>query len=43
MQLSKVEYAPKPEAVPIFNFYMGKHTPERRDYIMERLVVPVKE
>ncbi len=27
MRLSKVEYAPKPEAVPIFNFYMGKNTP----------------
>ena len=39
----KCEYAPKPEAVPIFNFYMGKTTPERKDYIMERLVVPVEE
>ncbi|MCL4790062.1 MAG: hypothetical protein KJ070_25315 [Verrucomicrobia bacterium] len=37
--MSKVEYAPKPEAVPILNFYMGKNTPERKDYIMERLVV----
>ncbi len=27
MRLSKVEYAPKPEAVPILNFYMGKNTP----------------
>jgi len=43
MRLSKVEYASKPEAVPILNFYMGKNTPERKDYIMERLVVPVEE
>ena len=40
---SKVEYAPKIESGPIFNFYMGKNTPERKDYIMERLVVPVEE
>jgi DNA gyrase subunit B/topoisomerase-4 subunit B len=43
MRLSKVEYAPKMEAAPIFNFYMGKNTPERKDYIMDRLVVPVEE
>jgi len=43
MQLSKVEYAPKPEAVPILNFYMGKNTPERKDYIMDKLVVPLEE
>jgi DNA gyrase/topoisomerase IV subunit B len=43
MRLSRVEYAPKPEAAPILDFYMGKNTPERRDYIMERLVVPVEE
>ncbi|MBI3852512.1 MAG: ATP-binding protein [Verrucomicrobia bacterium] len=43
MRLSKVEYAPKVESGPIFNFYMGKNTPERKDYIMERLVVPVEE
>ncbi|HEY9172725.1 MAG TPA: toprim domain-containing protein [Verrucomicrobiae bacterium] len=43
MRLSKVEYAPKPEHVPLLNFYMGKNTPERKDYIMERLVVPVEE
>ena len=33
----------KGESGPIFNFYMGKNTPERKDYIMERLVVPVEE
>ncbi|TAL05513.1 MAG: type IIA DNA topoisomerase subunit B [Verrucomicrobia bacterium] len=43
MRLSKVEYAPKVESGPIFNFYMGKNTPERKDYIMDRLVVPVEE
>ena len=43
MRLSKVEYAPRAESGPIFNFYMGQNTPERKDYIMERLVVPVEE
>lgn len=27
----------------IFNFYMGKNTPEREDYIMDKLIVPVEE
>ena len=43
MRLSKVEYAPKVESGPILTFYMGKNTPERKDYIMERLVAPVEE
>jgi len=43
MRLSKVEYAPRAESTPILNFYMGKNTPERKDYIMEQLVVPVEE
>ncbi|MCU0770677.1 MAG: toprim domain-containing protein [Verrucomicrobia bacterium] len=43
MRLSRVEYAPKPEAAPMFDFYMGKNTPERKDYIMDHLVVPVEE
>jgi len=43
MRLSKVEYAPKVKSGPIFDFYMGMNTPERKDYIMERLVVPVEE
>ena len=38
-----VEYAPRAESGPIFNFYMGKNTPERKDYIMENLVVAVEE
>jgi DNA gyrase/topoisomerase IV subunit B len=43
MRTSKVEYAPRAESAPIFNFYMGKNTPERKDYIMDSLVVPVEE
>jgi DNA gyrase subunit B/topoisomerase-4 subunit B len=43
MRLSQVEYAPKPETAGILSFYMGKNTPERKDYIMENLVVPVEE
>jgi topoisomerase IV subunit B len=43
MRLSQVEYAPKPDAAGILGFYMGKNTPERKDYIMENLVVPVEE
>ena len=43
MRLSKVEYAPRVEFRPIFNFYMGKNTPEHKDYIMDSLVVPVEE
>jgi DNA gyrase subunit B/topoisomerase-4 subunit B len=43
MRLSKVEYAPRVESGPIFDFYMGKNTPERKDYIMDNLVVTVEE
>ena len=43
MRLSQVEYAPKIEASGILGFYMGKNTPERKDYIMENLVVSVEE
>ena len=43
MRLSKVEYAPRAESGPIFTFYMGKNTPERKDYIMDKLIVPVEE
>ena len=39
MRLSKVEYAPRAESGPIFNFYMGKNTRERREYIMDNLVI----
>ncbi len=43
MHLSKVEYAPRQDASNILSFYMGKNTPERKDYIMENLVVPVED
>jgi DNA gyrase subunit B/topoisomerase-4 subunit B len=43
MRLSQVEYAPKHDVAGILGFYMGKNTPERKDYIMENLVVPVEE
>jgi DNA gyrase subunit B/topoisomerase-4 subunit B len=43
MRLSQVEYASKPDASGILTFYMGKNTPERKDFIMENLVVPVEE
>jgi topoisomerase IV subunit B len=43
MRLSQVEAAPKPEAHNILGFYMGKNTPERKDYIMQNLVVPVED
>src|SRR5213594_935638 len=43
MRLSRVEHAPKLDVSNILGFYMGKNTPERKDYIMENLVVPVEE
>jgi len=43
MRLSQVEYATKIDASGILSFYMGKNTPERKDYIMENLVVPVED
>jgi topoisomerase IV subunit B len=43
MRLSKVEYASKADASGILTFYMGKNTPERKDYIMGNLVVPVED
>jgi DNA gyrase subunit B/topoisomerase-4 subunit B len=43
MRLSQVEYAPKSDTAGILGFYMGKNTPERKDYIMESLVVPVED
>jgi DNA gyrase subunit B/topoisomerase-4 subunit B len=43
MRLSQVEYAAKLDAAGILGFYMGKNTPERKDYIMESLVVPVED
>jgi topoisomerase-4 subunit B len=43
MRLSQVEYASRADAADIFSFYMGKNTPERREYIMENLIVPKEE
>jgi DNA gyrase subunit B/topoisomerase-4 subunit B len=43
MRLSQVEYAPRSDSAGILGFYMGKNTPERKDYIMESLVVPVED
>ena len=43
MRLSRVETAPKTDAQNILSFYMGKNTPERKDYIMQNLVVPVED
>ena len=43
MRLSQVETASKPETQNILTFYMGKNTPERKDYIMQNLVVPVED
>ena len=42
MKMSQVEYASKPDAASILTFYMGKNTPERKDYIMGNLVVAVE-
>jgi DNA gyrase subunit B/topoisomerase-4 subunit B len=43
MRLSQIEHAAKLDASNILTFYMGKNTPERKDYIMENLVVPPEE
>jgi topoisomerase IV subunit B len=43
MRLTQVETASKAEAQNILAFYMGKNTPERKDYIMQNLVVPVED
>ena len=43
MRLSQVEFSPKVDSQQILSFYMGKNTPERKDYIMENLVVPVED
>lgn len=43
MRCSQVEFEPKPDSTHILGFYMGRNTPERREYIMENLVVPVED
>ena len=42
MRMGQVEYAPRAEAGPILTFGMGKNTPGRNDYIMDKLDVPVR-
>jgi topoisomerase-4 subunit B len=42
MKLSQVEYALKHDVGNILDFYMGKNTPERKDFIMGNLIVPVE-
>ena len=43
MRLSPVEVENLPATPHILDFYMGKNTPERRTYIMDRLVVELEE
>ena len=41
-----LEYASRSRGIDsqqMLSFYMGKNTPERKDYIMENLVVTVEE
>ena len=37
------DFVPRAESAPIFNFYMGKNTPERKEYTVDKLVVPAEE
>ncbi len=43
MRLTPVTVENLPATPHILDFYMGKNTPERRTYIMDRLVVEVEE
>lgn len=43
MRITPVEFASKHDASGILSFYMGKNTPDRKDYIMQNLVVPVED
>ncbi len=43
MRLSPVEVENLPATPHILDFYMGKNTPERRTYIMDRLIVEAEE
>ncbi len=43
MRLSPVEVENLPATPHILDFYMGKNTPERRNYIMDKLVVEAEE
>ena len=35
----RVKYAPRAKSESIFTIYLGKNTPERKDYILDKLVV----
>jgi DNA gyrase/topoisomerase IV subunit B len=39
MRLSKVSVKGEHSIPEVLNFYMGKNTPERRDYIMKNLII----
>ena len=43
MRLNQVKHAPKSDASDILSLYMGKNTPNQKDYIMENLVVSVED
>ncbi len=43
MRITPVEVENLPATPHILDFYMGKNTPERRTYIMDRLVVELEE
>ena len=43
VRLRRFEYAAKADRQQILSFYMGKNIPERKDYIMENLIVPVED
>ena len=43
MRLSQVEYASHSDANHIISFYMVRNTPQRKDYIMDNLIVPVED
>ena len=43
IRLNQVEYAPKVDSQQILSAFMGENTPDRKDYIMENLVVSVED
>lgn len=43
IRLSKVDFAPRPFSTDILTFYMGRNTPERKNYIMDNLVITAEE
>ena len=43
MRITPVEVENLPATPHILDFYMGKNTPERRSYIMDKLIVELEE